>query len=86
MVDTSSTEYVTADYVTFNELTCVPPTVGSYEVKVSNNGASVNSGSSGPAHFLVYDSLCYSCDINTLTCVQKVGAFVLALILVKLLI
>lgn len=72
VVDSSSPEYVAATYVTFNELTCAPPTIGSYEVKIDNNGASSDSGSSGPAYFLVYDSLCYDCNINTLTCVQKV--------------
>lgn len=75
VVDSSSPEYVAATYVTFNELTCAPPTIGSYEVKIDNNGASSNSGSSGPAYFLVYDSLCYDCNINTLTCVQKVVDF-----------
>lgn len=75
VVDSSSPEYVAATYVTFNELTCAPPTIGSYEVKIDNNGASLNSGSSGPAYFLVYDSLCYDCNINTLTCVQKVVDF-----------
>lgn len=75
VVDSSSPEYVAATYVTFNELTCAPPTIGSYEVKIDNNGASSDSGSSGPAYFLVYDSLCYDCNINTLTCVQKVVDF-----------
>lgn len=75
VVDSSSPEYVAATYVTFNELTCAPPTIGSYEVKIDNNGASSDSGSSSPAYFLVYDSLCYDCNINTLTCVQKVVDF-----------
>lgn len=75
VVDSSNPEYVAATYVTFNELTCAPPTIGSYEVKIDNNGAISNSGSSGPAYFLVYDSLCYDCNINTLTCVQKVNFF-----------
>lgn len=75
VVDSSNPEYVAATYVTFNELTCAPPTIGSYEVKIDNNGAISNSGSSGPAYFLVYDSLCYDCNINTLTCVQKVDFF-----------
>lgn len=77
VVDSSNPEYVAATYVTFNELTCAPPTIGSYEVKIDNNGAISNSGSSGPAYFLVYDSLCYDCNINTLTCVQKVDFFLL---------
>lgn len=84
VVDSSSPEYVAATYVTFNELTCAPPTIGSYEVKIDNNGASSNSGSSGPAYFLVYDSLCYDCNINTLTCVQKVVDFFYWFIIKKL--
>lgn len=84
VVDSSSPEYVAATYVTFNELTCAPPTIGSYEVKIDNNGASSDSGSSGPAYFLVYDSLCYDCNINTLTCVQKVVDFFYCFIIKKL--
>jgi hypothetical protein len=72
-VDQTSAQSVPATYVTFNELECTPPTVGSYEVKIRNNGANQASGSSGPAYFLVYDSLCYDCNINTLTCIQKVN-------------
>lgn len=69
MVDSFSFEYVVVIYVIFNELICVSFIIGSYEVKIDNNGVSFDSGSSGLVYFLVYDLLCYDCNINIFICV-----------------
>ena len=61
---------VNATFVTYNELECLPPSKGSYKIKISNS----NTGEivSQPASYMVYDSLCFTCNVETLTCTEKV--------------
>ena len=62
---------VNATFVTYNELQCVPPSTSSYQIQISNNNTGLEK--SQVANLLVYDSLCFTCDVNKLTCTEKVG-------------
>ncbi|XP_033756293.1 uncharacterized protein LOC117339037 [Pecten maximus] len=64
----NETETIPAVFVSFNELTCTLPSVGSYEITISNNGTQALSNA---AYFIVYNSLCFTCDITSKTCSPK---------------
>ncbi|KAK7469526.1 hypothetical protein BaRGS_00036472, partial [Batillaria attramentaria] len=55
--ETGDVEKVSPDYFSFNEVTCRPPSVGSYLVSVSNNGVNVSQ----ELLFTVYSSDCQEC-------------------------
>ncbi|KAH9523928.1 hypothetical protein Btru_047521 [Bulinus truncatus] len=57
IIDKGSAMYVKANYFSFNEITCYPPTAGSYKVQVSNN----NQTFSEVLIFTLFDPGCHTC-------------------------
>ncbi|KAH9523925.1 hypothetical protein Btru_047518, partial [Bulinus truncatus] len=57
IIDKGSAVYVKANYFSFNEITCYPPTAGSYKVQVSNN----NQTFSEVLIFTLFDPGCHTC-------------------------